>query len=83
MTKDSGVDGDLTFAGVGNYTELKISHLGDTHMAPLIPVLYDAVCVGIQGRIMIWRGYQREGAVESKDSSTYLQEWSVTVADRA
>lgn len=83
LAKDEGVAGDLTFSAVGNYTQLKLANTGDTHMVPLIPVLYDAQCVGISGRIMIWRGYQREGSAENKNAPTFLQEWSVTVADRA
>jgi hypothetical protein len=85
--RDLGAAGDvagvLTFASVGRHGELKVYGLEDTQVrTPLLPSLYDAYCVGVNGRYMIWRGFQRDGQADDKSAPTFLQEWSVRVEDR-
>lgn len=80
---DAGVVGVLTFAAVGRHGELKVYARNDSSVrTPILPVLFDAYCVGITGRGMIWRGFQRDGNADDKNAPTFLQEWSVRIEDR-
>lgn len=80
LASDEGIACVMTLAQVGGSLVLKVHADGDdSQMAPLVPVLFDAVCVSVHGGRMIWRGHQRHGAADDKSAPTYLQEWSVFV----
>lgn len=83
IQSDQGVAGVLTLSIVASYYELKVFGRDDmSFRVPLVPSLFDAKCVSLEGRGMIWRGYQRVGRPDDKAAPTYLQEWAVHVEDR-
>lgn len=76
---DPGTAGELALSSVAGYMVLTLHETTDTHMTPLIPLLYDAKCVSIHGPRMLWRGFQKSGEAEDKSAPTYMQEWTITV----
>jgi hypothetical protein len=73
ISADPGTDGDLTLARVGATLELKLAAADDSQQQPIVPVLYDAQLVTMQGNKMLFAGLQRENGIG------YEQEWSVMV----
>jgi hypothetical protein len=73
---DPGVEGSLTLYKVASDTELKLSRTDDSRMEPLVPILHDAKLVLMHGNSLLFSGLNRAG---ERESTTYLQEWSVKV----
>jgi hypothetical protein len=71
IQSDQGVAGDLGMAMVSGVYELKLADIDDSQQQkPIIPSLYDAQLITVQGRSMLFRGYEK-GA----DGAGYVQEW--------
>lgn len=73
IAADAGSDGDLTLARVGAAIELKLAAADDSQQKPILPILYEAQLVTMQGNKMLFTGLQRD------NGAGYEQEWSVMV----
>lgn len=73
IAADPGTDGDLTLARVGAALELKLAATDDSQQKPILPILYHAELVTVQGNKMLFTGIQRE------NGAGYEQEWSAMV----
>lgn len=70
------VEGIIRVYGLGTTIQLSVSASDDQQHVPLLPDLYDARLVTMQGDKMLFAGIQRTA---DPREAQYLQEWSVLI----
>lgn len=74
IAADPGSVGDLTLARCAGSLELKLAAADDSQQKAIIPILYDAQLVTMQGAKMLFRGVER-----AESGAEYVQELSALV----
>lgn len=72
----TAAEGGLTVYGIGTTIQLTLSALDDQQGKPLLPSLYDARLVTMNGAKMLFAGIERTA---DPLAAQYLQEWSVVI----
>lgn len=68
--------GGLSIYGVGTTIQITLSALDDQQNKPLLPSLYEARLVTMNGAKMLFAGIERTA---DPLAAQYLQEWSVVI----
>jgi hypothetical protein len=75
IASSAPVEGHVSVYGVGTTIQISI-YDGSANQQPLLPDLYDARLVTMQGAKMLFSGIQRTA---DPREAQYLQEWSVLI----
>lgn len=72
----NAAEGGLSIYGVGTTIQITLSALDDQQNKPVLPSLYEARLVTMNGSKMLFAGLER---TSDPLAAQYLQEWSVVI----